>query len=121
AGLPYQGIDVDTDRIATELSLPEAISMTKGCYVGQEVVARTSHRGRPRRQRIVFRFASGGDILPRGTVLRSGAEECGYVTSAAWIPGTGEGGAKGYLTPKALPSNLDTLAGQGAKPPPHRP
>ena len=44
-GLPYQGLDFDTERIATELSLPEAISMTKGCYVGQEVIIRVLHRG----------------------------------------------------------------------------
>jgi len=115
AGLPYQGMDFDTDRIATELSLPEAISMTKGCYVGQEVVARTSHRGKLRRQRFGFRFAWGGNILPRDTELRSGGVECGAVTSTAWLPGTKEGVGMGYVTPEALTANLDILAIQGEK------
>jgi len=114
-GIPYHGVDFDTDRIATELSLPEAISMTKGCYVGQEVVARTSHRGKLRRQRVGFRFAWGGEVLPRGTELRSGGTECGTVTSTAWLPGTQEGVGMGYVAPETLTANLDILAVQGEK------
>jgi folate-binding protein YgfZ len=114
-GIPYQGIDFDTERIATELSVPDVISMTKGCYVGQEVVARTSHRGKLRRQRVGFRFAWGGAILPRETELRSGGMECGIVTSTAWLPGTREGVGMGYVTPETLTTNLDILAVQGEK------
>ncbi|HYQ88133.1 MAG TPA: glycine cleavage T C-terminal barrel domain-containing protein [Candidatus Binatia bacterium] len=115
AGLPLQGIDFDQDRIATELSLPEAISMTKGCYVGQEVVARTAHRGKLRRQRVGFRFPWSGEPLPRGAELRSGGLEAGKVTSSAWEPGTDQGIGMGYLTPDALSVGLDVLAVQGEK------
>src|SRR5262245_19487811 len=55
-GLPRAGIDFGPDRLVTELGEPGAISDTKGCYVGQEVVARTSHRGQVRRSRAGFRF-----------------------------------------------------------------
>src|SRR5258705_622844 len=72
AGLPFQGIDFDLDRIATEITVPEAISMSKGCYVGQEVVARTAHRGKLRRQRAGFRFPWNGEPIPKGTEIRSG-------------------------------------------------
>src|SRR5262249_7054066 len=44
-GIPWAGVDFDPDRIVTEVNRPEAISLTKGCYVGQEIVARTSGRG----------------------------------------------------------------------------
>ncbi len=115
AGLPLQGIDFDQDRIATELLLPEAISMTKGCYVGQEVVARTAHRGKLRRQRVGFRFAWGGEPIPKGTALRSGGLEAGHVTSTAWEPGTSQGLGMGYLTPDSLAMKLDVLAIQGEK------
>ncbi|HMI30729.1 MAG TPA: glycine cleavage T C-terminal barrel domain-containing protein, partial [Candidatus Limnocylindrales bacterium] len=116
AGIPFQGIDLDMERmIATELSLPEAISMTKGCYVGQEVVARTAHRGKLRRQRIGFRFPWTGEPIPAGTELRSGGLEAGHVTSTAWEPGTGEGLGMGYLAPEALAAKLDVLAIQGEK------
>ena len=114
-GIPYQGIDFDSDRIATELSLPEAISMTKGCYVGQEVVARTSHRGKVRRERVGFRFPWGGDPIPAGTGLHSDAKECGTVTSTAWLPGTQEGVGMGYVTPETPASHPDVLAVQGEK------
>jgi len=114
-GLPLQGIDFDLDRIATELSMPEAISMSKGCYVGQEVVARTAHRGKLRRQRVGFRFPWGGDPIPKGTELRSGGQEAGTVTSTAWEPGTSDGVGMGYLTPDSLTMKLDVLAVQGEK------
>jgi folate-binding protein YgfZ len=114
-GLPFQGIDFDQDRIATELLLPEAISMTKGCYVGQEVVARTAHRGKLRRRRVGFRFPWGGEPIPAGTELRSGGLEAGHVTSTACEPGTGQGLGMGYLTPDALDMGLDVLAIQGEK------
>jgi len=115
AGLPFQGIDFDLDRIATELTVPEAISMSKGCYVGQEVVARTAHRGKLRRQRTGFRFAWGGDPIPKGVELRSGGLDAGHVTSTAWEPGSSEGIGMGYLTPDALAMKLDVLAVQGGK------
>ena len=115
AGLPFQGIDLDLERIATEVALPEAISMTKGCYVGQEVVARTAHRGRLRRQRIGFRFRWGGEPIPNGTPLRSGGLEVGHVTSTAWEPGTGEGLGMGYMAPETLAAKLDVLAIEGEK------
>ncbi len=115
AGLPFQGIDLDQDRIATELDLPEAISMSKGCYVGQEVVARTAHRGKLRRQRAGFRFPWSGEPIPSRTELRSGGLDAGYVTSAAWEPGSNEGLGMGYLTPDALARELDVLAIQGEK------
>jgi folate-binding protein YgfZ len=114
-GIPYQGVDFNAERIATELSMPEAISMTKGCYVGQEVVARTSNRGKVRRLRIGFRFPCRGEAIPAAVELRSGGMEAGHVTSAVWEPGTREGVGMGYLTSEALTANLDVLAVQGEK------
>jgi folate-binding protein YgfZ len=114
-GLPLQQTDLDLDRIATELALPEAISTSKGCYVGQEVVARTAHRGKLRRQRIGFRFPWSGEPIPRGTTLRSGGLEVGHVTSTVWEPGSAEGFGMGYIAPESLAMGLDILAIQGEK------
>jgi folate-binding protein YgfZ len=101
AGIPRAGVDFDKDRIATELSLPEAISLTKGCYVGQEVVARTTHRGAVRRRRIGFRYPARAGVLARGTELRSGGGSSGFVTSSALEPGTGRGLGMGYRSTEA--------------------
>ena len=99
-GLPRTGVDFDLDRIATELSRPEAISTTKGCYVGQEVVARTSGRGRVRRFRAGFRFTLDGESIPARTEIRKGetGPAVGFVTSSAPEPGTGDGLAMGYVS-----------------------
>jgi hypothetical protein len=117
AGIPRTGVDFDEDRIATELSLPGAVSLTKGCYVGQEVVARTATRGHLRRLRVGFRFAGEGDPLPRGAELRAGGVAAGFVTSTAPEPGTGEGLGMGYLSPEVLATDLpvEVLAVQGAR------
>ena len=97
-GLPRTGVDFDLDRIATELNLPEAISFTKGCYVGQEVVARTSNRGQVRRRRVGFRFDWPGSTPPAKAEIRSEGAPAGFLTSAAREPGSGEGIGMGYLS-----------------------
>ncbi len=114
-GLPLIGIDLDLDRIATELSLSDAISMSKGCYVGQEVVARTALRGHLRRQRFGFRFPWEGQLIPKGTELRSGGALAGHVTSSTKEPGSGEGLGMGYLSPECLAQDLELMAVQGEK------
>ncbi|HSQ58961.1 MAG TPA: glycine cleavage T C-terminal barrel domain-containing protein [Acidobacteriota bacterium] len=103
AGIPKAGVDFDEARIATELSLEEAISLTKGCYVGQEVVARTTHRGAARRRRIGFRYDGSAGFLAHGTELISGGSVvAGFVTSTTLEPGTGRGLGMGYLSTDAL-------------------
>ena len=101
AGLPRTGVDLDPDRIATELSLEESISQTKGCFVGQEVVARTSNRGQVKRSRVGFRFPAAGATLASRTEIRAGGAPAGYVTSSALEPGTSDGLGMGYLTLEA--------------------
>ena len=50
-GRPRYGIDLDESVIPQEAGLNErAVSFTKGCYVGQETVARLHYRGKPNRQ-----------------------------------------------------------------------
>jgi len=102
-GLPLAGQDFDLERIATELDLPDAISFTKGCYVGQEVVARTSNRGQVRRRRVGFRFAWSADpSYSRGTPLVSEGGSAGFLTSAAMEPGTREGLGMGFVATERL-------------------
>lgn len=111
-GIPRAGVDFGEDRIATELSLEEAISLTKGCYVGQEVVARTTNRGAVRRRRVGFTFAGSRDPLARGTELLVGGSAAGFVTSSTLEPGTGRGLGMGYLTTEALGNLGEVLAVQ---------
>ena len=93
AGLPLFGIDMDTDTIPLEAGLEaHAISQTKGCYVGQEVVIRILHRGGGRVVRRLVAWTADAESTPdaivpaAGTALAVDGKDIGRVTSAAWSP-----------------------------------
>lgn len=111
AGIPRTGVDFDLDRIATEVNRPEAISQTKGCYVGQEVVARTAGRGHVRRLRTGFRFPWPGSPLTPRAEIQSEGRAVGFVTSSTLEPGSGEGLAMGYLSTDLTASADLTVGG----------
>jgi folate-binding protein YgfZ len=90
AGRPRFGQDAEESHLADEVGLEEAISTTKGCYVGQEIVARMRTYGRVNRRLVGFRFPQGA--IPAGTILRRAGQEgedkieWGRVTSSAVSP-----------------------------------
>jgi folate-binding protein YgfZ len=100
AGRPAFGVDMDADTIPLEAGLLErAISLTKGCYVGQEVIIRVLHRGGGRVLKRLMRLEAeraDGAIAP-GSVIVAGDREVGRVTSAAWSPSRGRAIALGYI------------------------
>jgi folate-binding protein YgfZ len=66
-GRPRFGQDMDETNLPDEVGLEPSISRTKGCYVGQEVVARLATYGRVNRRLVGFRFPDGA--IPAGAVL----------------------------------------------------
>jgi folate-binding protein YgfZ len=89
AGLPRYGVDVSEDHFPFEANLDSAISMTKGCYIGQEVVARASARGHANKRLRGVRL-SGEDPVAPGTPVSSAAREAaGAVTSSVVSPDLG--------------------------------
>jgi folate-binding protein YgfZ len=88
AGYPLFGIDMDDDIIPLEAGIEgRAISFTKGCYVGQEVVIRILHRGHGRivRKLVGLRF-EGEDLLAPLVRLHAGGRDIGFITSSALSP-----------------------------------
>ena len=85
SGIPHFGADMGEDTLALEVAPEGAISFTKGCYVGQEIVARGTYVGQVRRKLMGLRI--DGDVPPihRDRVSNRG-REIGFVTSAAWSP-----------------------------------
>ena len=86
AGIPKFLVDMDTTTIPLEAGIEDrAISMTKGCYVGQEVIVRVLHRGggRVAKKLVVLRLSAA---VERDDRLWSGDREIGKVTSAADSP-----------------------------------
>jgi tRNA-modifying protein YgfZ len=87
AGYPVFGVDMTEDTIPLEAGIEHrAVSFTKGCYVGQEVVIRVLHRGGGRVARKLVALRIDGDVPSRGTKLTAGGRDVGFVTSAAASP-----------------------------------
>jgi folate-binding protein YgfZ len=88
AGRPAFGIDMDAATIPLEAGLEgSAISFTKGCYPGQEVVIRILHRGHGRVVRKIAGLRMAGATVPGGgDLLRAGDRDVGRITSAVWSP-----------------------------------
>jgi folate-binding protein YgfZ len=86
AGFPLFGLDITPDNLPQELDRnAQAISFTKGCYLGQETVARIDAIGHVNRLLVGIKFS--GDTIPgRETELLSAGQKVGDVTSAAWSP-----------------------------------
>jgi tRNA-modifying protein YgfZ len=87
AGRPLLGKDADDTNLPEEVGLSGAISATKGCYVGQEIVARLRTHGRINRRLVGFRFSSGP--VSEGTVFPNPEKpdhELARVTSAVESP-----------------------------------
>jgi folate-binding protein YgfZ len=96
-GYPIFGIDMTSETIPLEAGIEDrAISLTKGCYVGQEVIIRVLHRGQGRVARKLVRLQVEGDAPPRGSRLLAGDRDIGFITSAAESPRLGAV-ALGYL------------------------
>ena len=87
SGRPRFSIDVGTDTIPEEAGLNErAVSFTKGCYVGQETVARLHYKGRPNRH---LRGLRATEPVERGAEIRLGDRVVGEVGSTAVSPALG--------------------------------
>src|SRR5204863_6844637 len=88
AGRPRFAVDMDTDTIPLEAGIEDrAISMTKGCYVGQEVIVRVLHRGHGRvAKKLVSLVMEGKSVPSRGDIIVSGEQEIGRITSAVFSP-----------------------------------
>jgi tRNA-modifying protein YgfZ len=100
SGRPRFGVDMTTDTIPLEAGIKDrAISLTKGCYVGQEIIIRVLHRGHGRvARRLVGLAIAGSDIVPpHGTAVHAADREVGTVTSAVWSSALGHVIALAYL------------------------
>jgi folate-binding protein YgfZ len=86
AGTPAWGSEIDDRVLPAEAGLVErAVSLTKGCYPGQEPIARLHHRGHANRGLRVLRV-EGSELPQRETEVRFGDKAVGRVTSAARGP-----------------------------------
>lgn len=96
AGVPHYGIDMDENTLALEALPEKAISYTKGCYIGQESVARITYRGHVNKKLVGLKLE--GEVVPRpGEKLFAGDKEIGRITSAVFSPSLSCPIALGYV------------------------
>lgn len=99
AGIPRFGADMDDTIMPPEAGLEHrAVSYTKGCYCGQEVIARLRTYGQVAKALRGLRLADDlPELPPRGTRLFHDGRDVGFVTSAARSPRLGVPVALGYV------------------------
>jgi len=83
AGVPRYGVDVDGTTVVNETSYDHAISFTKGCYIGQEIVVRIKHRGHVAKKLTGILFSSEKFEIEDRAVFSEDGQEAGRVTS--WV------------------------------------
>ena len=89
SGTPLFGVDFDEQNLPQEVGRDrQAINFTKGCYLGQETVARIDALGHVNRRLAGVRFF-GPEVPTAGTELRSAGTAAGHITSASFSPQLG--------------------------------
>ena len=117
AGLPRMGADIDDRTIPAEAEVVAfTVSFTKGCFTGQELVARMDSRGStaPRYLRVLT-LADRVHLGGGEPICDAGGAEVGTVTSAAWDAAAGVTVALGYIRRSVeMPAEV-TVAGCAAQ------
>ena len=92
AGIARFGRDMDETNVIPETNLDDAVSFTKGCYVGQEIIVRIKHRGHPAKKLVGLKAAGpiepGASITSAAVSPRLGNIALGYVRYESIEPGT---------------------------------
>jgi len=95
AGIPLYGVDFTDDNLLLEVGLDHAVSFSKGCYLGQEVVERIRSRGHVNKK-LVGLILEGRESASRGDALFAD-KPVGTITSSVHSPALGKPVALGYV------------------------
>ena len=112
AGIARFGLDVDETNVVPETNLDDAVSYTKGCYVGQEIIVRIKHRGHPAKKLTKLRFQTDTQIESGAVIHSTENQEIGRVTSAVLSPRLGSIGL-GYVRYDYLADGTRVVVGEG--------
>ena len=96
AGVPRYGKDMDDTTVVTETNLDDAVSYTKGCYIGQEIIARIKYRGHVAKKLRGMVFDQFSKIEAPSPIRSVDDKEIGQITSTVYSPHVGQRLALGY-------------------------
>jgi folate-binding protein YgfZ len=102
AGIARYGRDMDNATVVTETNLDDAVSYTKGCYVGQEIIIRIKHRGHVAKKLTGVVLDRKADVEAATPIHSNDGKEIGRVTSATFSPTLGKTVALAYLKYESL-------------------
>ena len=108
AGIPLYGVDFDDSYLLPEVGLNHAVSYTKGCFPGQEILARLDSRGQVAKKLTGFEL-KGEKIPAKGAKIVVAGKEAGLITSAAFSPTLKKAIALGYLKTEALTAGHEVV------------
>ena len=97
AGIARYGRDMDETNVITETNLDDAVSYTKGCYLGQEIIIRIKHRGHVAKKLTGLKFQTEQTIESGALIKSVDDKEIGRVTSTTFSPKLGTTAGLGYV------------------------
>jgi folate-binding protein YgfZ len=115
AGIPLYGVEMDETTIVPELGLDDLISYNKGCYIGQEIIARIYFRGHVAKQLRGLVIADGEPVLenlPKAELKTADGKNAGRLTSAVFSPGLGKTIALGFVRYDYLAEGTELKIGE---------
>jgi folate-binding protein YgfZ len=86
AGIPRFGIDMSENTVVSETCLDDAISDTKGCYVGQEIIIRIKHRGHVAKKLTGVMLEMPWPLEEHAEIISDDHQEIGHITSLTVSP-----------------------------------
>lgn len=114
AGIGSFGTDMDETNVITETNLDDAVSFTKGCYIGQEIIARIKYRGHVAKKLTGLTFENNETIAVGDAIKTVDGKEIGRVTSTTFSPALNRTIALAYVRYEHLAPGTDVLVGEAA-------
>jgi folate-binding protein YgfZ len=114
AGVARYGQDVDETNVVLEAVPDDAVSFTKGCYVGQEIIARIHWRGHVAKRLAGLAFDGRAEVSRDDQVLNADGQTIGRLTSVTFSPALGRTVALGYVKYDYLAPGTEVSVAQAA-------
>ena len=97
AGVPAYGVDMDETNVVLEAAPDDAVSFTKGCYIGQEIIARIRWRGHVAKKLTGLSLDGRGGVGRGDKIMAADGKEIGRLTSVTFSPRLSRLVALGYV------------------------
>jgi folate-binding protein YgfZ len=115
AGQARHGVDMDDTNVVLETGLDDAVSYTKGCYVGQEIIARIRWRGHVAKRLAGLSFEDEWAVARGAKISTLEGKEIGRVTSSAFSPRLKKAVALAYVKYDYLAHGTEVRVAAGDK------